>query len=61
VLGYRHGRDEGAVIPLARVRDHVEDMARRLANIEIALAELRRQIESARLHAQGLAAALREE
>jgi len=48
------------VIPADRIRQHVEDLARRLADVEMALAELRRQIEGARLHAQGLAAALRE-
>jgi hypothetical protein len=48
------------VIPADRIRQHVEDLARRLADIEIAFTELRRQIESARLHAEGLAAALRE-
>jgi hypothetical protein len=64
------------VIPLARVKDHVADLARRLASIETSytaltaafdvteqgagFSELRRQIESARLHADGLAAAMRE-
>jgi hypothetical protein len=35
-------------------------MAGRRADIEMALSELRRQIESVRLHAQGLAAAMKE-
>jgi hypothetical protein len=48
------------VIPIERVREHVADLARRLENIEIAFAALRGQIESARLHAEGLAAAMRE-
>jgi hypothetical protein len=48
------------VIPSDRIRQHVEDLARRLADAELALAELRRQIEGARLHADGLAAAMRE-
>jgi broad specificity phosphatase PhoE len=48
------------VIPADRIRQYVEDLARRLADIEIALTELRRQIESARLLAEGLAAAMGE-
>jgi hypothetical protein len=48
------------VIPADKIRQHVEDLARRLADIELALYELRRQVEGARLHAQGLAAAMRE-
>ena len=48
------------MIPADRIRQHVEDLARRLADMEMAIAELRRQIESARLHAEGLAAALQE-
>lgn len=48
------------MIPADRIRQDVEELARRLADIEITIAELRRQIESARLHADGLAAAMRE-
>ena len=48
------------MIPADRIRQHVEDMARRLADMEITIAELRRQIEGARLHAQGLASAMSE-
>ncbi len=48
------------MIPADRIRQHVEDLARRLADVEVTITELRRQIESARLHADGLAAAMRE-
>jgi hypothetical protein len=48
------------VIPADKIRQHIDDLARRLADIDMALSELRRQIESVRLHAQGLAAAMRE-
>jgi ribosomal protein S3 len=60
VLDAWRGRGAGVVIPADRIRQHVEDLARRLADVEITIAELRRQIESARLHAEGLAAAMRE-
>lgn len=48
------------MIPIERVREHVTDLARRLENIEVAFAALRGQIENTRLHAEGLAAAMRE-
>jgi hypothetical protein len=48
------------VIPIERVREHVVDLARRLENLEVTVAALRGEIERARLHAQGLAAAMRE-
>lgn len=48
------------MIPADRIRQHVEELARRLAGVEITIAELRRQMESVRLHAEGLAAAMRK-
>jgi hypothetical protein len=69
------GRTSATMIPLDRVRDHVADLARRLASIEVGyvaltvhfdpteqsagFAELRGEIERARLHAEGLAATMR--
>lgn len=49
------------MIPIDRIRDHVADLARQLASIEVAYAALRGQIERARLLADGLAAAIREQ
>jgi hypothetical protein len=64
------------VIPMARAQEHVADLARRLANIEVEyaaltarfgpeeqgdrFAALREKIWRARSHAEGLAAAMRE-
>ena len=64
------------MIPISRVKDHVADLARRLASIEVdynaltaafdsteqggGFAALRGDIERARLHAEGLAAAMLE-
>ena len=60
------------MIPYERAQEHVADLARRLANIEVEYAALtatepgerfmalRVQIERARFHAEGLAAAMRE-
>jgi hypothetical protein len=60
------------MIPYERAQEHVADLARRLASIEVEYAaltakepgdrfmSLRVQIERAREHAEGLAAAMRE-
>jgi hypothetical protein len=64
------------VIPIERAREHIDDLARRLASIEVGyaaltahfdpteqgagFAQLRGEIERARLHADGLAAAMRQ-